>query len=392
MAGETAGTATTAVATPAASQPTVKSEGAITSEKATTGASSSTGSAPLKAPLIPDPKEFLERARARRGLPPRQDAAGKPAAPAEPAKPAAPAAVEPAKPSVQAGEAKDAAKPAEKPPEAKPVEDPKDDLAARVAKFSREEREFAQRRAAFEQEQARAKAEREEAAKQHEAKLKQAETVEKATKALESGDIAGTIRLLKADVNPSAIALQFLEQLQREDERPMSAAEVDRIVAERLKAESEARAKSEEEKRKADEEKKKTEGMTALETARENYMQACSSVFSREKHPFIAAYGLRREDVIAYAESQRDSNGRIAAPDPEELVNHFETQMRKRAESAGWAPRATEVPKPAPTPSFSQTAMAQDSGGRLVADAPPKTLEQIRSERKLRLRMGGSQT
>lgn len=380
MAESTAGTATVAAttspetATGAPPQPATES-----------GKGKEQEGAPLKAPLIPDPQAFLERARARMGLPSRREVGEKPAA--SPA-PVAPQSSDHSKPATQADAA---AKPSEPSTDARPKTEPVDDLASRVAKFSREQRELAEQRKAFEQERSKAKAEREEVAKQHAAKLAQAETVERATTAIESGDIVGAIRALKSDANPSAFALQLLEQLQKEDERPMSAAEVDRIVAERLKAEAAAREKAEEEKRKADEEKKKSEGMATLEKARDGYMQACSAVFSKANHPFIAAHGLTRDEVIAYAESQRDETGRIVAPDPEELIKHFEEKLRKRAELAGWAPKAGQSPNPAPSASLNPSSLVSDSGGRVSPGEKPPSLDERRAMFRAKARALASQ-
>jgi len=402
MAEETAGTA------PVVQAQTQTNQGASTSQALTGsapggGQAQSEPAAPLKAPLIPDPAAFLERARARHGFVPKaqpgnasanpfnksgtasSESSAKTTGPStpqnEPAK-----KTDPSHTSTTVGTSPTESSSDTKNPEAK------DDLADRVAKFSRAEREFAQQQAAFKAEQARAKAEREESAKQHEAKLKQAETVERAAKAIEAGDIAGALKALKADVNPSAIALQLLEQLQKEDERPMSPSEVDRIVADKLKAQEEARAKTEEEAKKKAAEDAKAADLATLEGARERYMEACSVVFSKDQYPFIAAHGLKREDVTSYAESQRDEHGRIHAPDPEAVLKHFEEVYRKRAEAAGWAPRAVEAPKPAPAPSFSQSSMVQDLGSRLVEQQPRKTLEEQRAEIRRRLRVGGVQT
>lgn len=389
MAEETAGTATAAQTSASPVQQ---------------AAPPAQASEPLKAPLIPDPEAFLARANARRfanagpstksGTVSNENSARQPVSTTTQDE----SGNEPQNKDLRKGTNSNSAESSKATiagPGAGSITGPEagsEDLADRIAKFSREARELAQQQAEFKAEQARIKAEREEAAKQHEAKLRQAETVEKAAKAIESGDIAGALKALKGDINPSAIALQLLEQLQKEDERPMSQAEVDRMIAERLKVEGEARAKAEEEAKKKAAEEAKAAEMATLEGARERYMEACSSAFSKEKHPFIAAHGLKREEVTAYVESQRDERGRMLPTSPEDALEHFETLYRKRAEAAGWAPRTVDPPKPAPAPSFSQAAMAQDSGGRLVENQPRKTLEQLRAEAKRQLRIGGVQT
>lgn len=267
-------------------------------------------------------------------------------------------------------------------------------MAATVAKLSREKRDLEAQRRTFAEEQARAKAEREETAKQHAVKLAQAETVEKAVKAIENGDVAGAMKLLKADVNPSALALQLLEQLQKEDERPMSQAEVDRMIAERLKAEQATREKADEERRKADAEKQKAEQEKVLNTAKENYVNACNLEFSREKFPFVAKRGISSSAILEYAMSVKDDAGRLSPPSPEDVLRHFEARYKEDAQADGYelVPKVAKPAQQAVSPSFSQSTLAQDSGGRLAVDKPRTTLEEDRAALRRRLRIGGVQT
>jgi hypothetical protein len=262
-----------------------------------------------------------------------------------------------------------------------------------VAKFSREERDFAAQREAFKAEQARAKAEREEASRQQEAKLKQAETADLAIKAIESGDAVGAVKILKGDMNPSAFALQLLEQLQLNDERPMSQAEVDRIVSDKLKAQEEERAKAEEARRKENEEKRKASEAATLDKSRELYVSACHAAFDKTKHPFIAAHGLPSSEIMKYVEGNVDEHGMMQVPPmADEVLDHFEKLYRTRAERAGWAPKPVEAPRATQPASLSPSSLVQDSGGRLANPTTPKGLTSTREELKRSLRLGGVRT
>ena len=366
-------------------------------------ASEKTSPAPLKSPLIPDPKAFLERARARHGISPSKTADGQSRA-SEIAS-SANSAAQSGKPTPQSqstSSQSNGANPGNTTHSAEAsvsstsatTTDPVDEMAATVAKLSREKRDLEAQRRTFAEEQARAKAEREETAKQHAVKLAQAETVEKAVKAIENGDVAGAMKLLKADVNPSALALQLLEQLQKEDERPMSQAEVDRMIAERLKAEQATREKADEERRKADAEKQKAEQEKVLNTAKENYVNACNLEFSREKFPFVAKRGISSSAILEYAMSVKDDAGRLSPPSPEDVLRHFEARYKEDAQADGYelVPKVAKPAQQAVSPSFSQSTLAQDSGGRLAVDKPRTTLEEDRAALRRRLRIGGVQT
>lgn len=373
MAETTADTAVVAAETPAQTQTPAQTAPAAPQQAASEP--SKGNGAPLKSPLITDPAAFLARARERSGLKPRE--------------PSTTAKTEPVQPAAAPPPAVEQPKAEEKP---KAGESP-DEMAARLAKFSREEREASARRRAWEEEQTRAKAEWEERQKQHEGKLKQAELFEKVSKAIEAGDELGAIRLLKADINPSAFTLTLLGQLQEEDERTMSPAEVERMIAERLKTEQAAREKANEEAKKAAEEKQKAEGEKTLETAKDSYVSACKLEFSREKFPFIARRGLDRESIMKHAMSVRDDAGRLSPPLPEELLKHFEAKYRAEAEADGFmlVPRTAPKPPAPVTPSLNPSGLVNDSGGRVLTQKRT-TLEDKRAEIRQKLRAGGTQT
>jgi hypothetical protein len=328
---------------------------------------------PLTAPLVPDKEDFLKRARERSGLKPRGEQA-KPATPAATVKqatvvPAAPTVAEPPK--------------VETPAAASPPAVPADELASRLAQLTREQRRFTA-------EQEKWATQRTEETQKHAEKLKHAETLAQAQAAVQSGDWLAAAKAIAPDVDPNIVALRLLEQLQLGDPQPISAADVEKMVAAKL----ESQRKADEAKRTEEEKSRNAETVRVLEGARENYLSACAAAYNGKAtdFPLVGARGIPRTELLEYVEAQRDDSGRPLVPDPEQVVAHFEKLYQEQATRAGFVrPAPAAAPAAKGGTALTAAALQADGGGRASPEGKRESLDEKRARIKQRLRLGGQQ-
>lgn len=200
-----------------------------------------------------------------------------------------------------------AAKPAEPAAPAAPKAPEDDPIANAMAELNKMRREVAKAKDTV--------AARE---KEHADKIALAETMGKARAAVASKDFATALQLLAGegfDLDEASVLL--IEQANARDAKPLTQADIERIAAEKVKAERDAAHAAETAKRTAE-----------FEQSKQLYGTACVDAFKADptKFPLLASRGIDGDRVIEWALSQAAKNGNRVAPTPGEALAHFEAQ------------------------------------------------------------------
>ena len=236
-----------------------------------------------------------------------------PAAEATPAAPTAPA------------EGAPAATPDAVPP---PVEAPKerDEIAESLAALNRELRSAKSERDKYKGESAKL-AER----------VTLAEVTEKASAAIKSKDFVTALRTLDPDLSVDEAIVTLLEQAAALDQKPMSQADIEKMVAAKIEADK----KESEEKAKAAEEAAKRANADALELSTRNYLVAVGAEQQTGAFPLVNAHSTTEEEVEALEKMiRRHTQERFAEsreiPTPRQSLEWLERKFEADLKAVGY--------------------------------------------------------